>query len=119
MINPKDNENRLSKLEQTITSENQSKVGMFELTTLIAIHTLKDNAYGTKIWEQMEKIEERRLANGAIYTTLKRLKNKDIISGKESEPLKQKGGKRRTYYELTQIGEKILTEAARKMSYFK
>ncbi len=83
-------------------------VGQFELSTLIAIKQLKDNAYGSSIWSLMEEIEGRRITSGAIYTTLKRLANKELINGTKSDPLKEKGGKARIYYHLSMKGHKAI-----------
>jgi PadR family transcriptional regulator PadR len=70
---------------------------------LLAIHKLKDNAYGVTIREQIYEDIGVYWAFGAIYKTVK------IVS----QPLAERGGRSKYYYRLTPSGREALQEIAR------
>ena len=80
---------------------------------LLAIHKLKDNAYGVTIREQVYEDIAVYWAFGAIYKTLKKMKAKGYVKKIASEPLAERGGRSRYYYRLTRKGREALQEIAR------
>ena len=80
---------------------------------LLAIHKLKDNAYGVTIREQVYEDIAVYWAFGAIYKTLKKLKAKGYVAKIVSKPLAERGGRSKYYYRLTPEGRKALKEIAR------
>ena len=80
---------------------------------LLAIHKLKGNAYGVTIREQVYEDIGVYWAFGAIYKTLKKMKAKGYVKKIASQPLAERGGRSKYFYELTSAGRKALQEIAR------
>lgn len=80
---------------------------------LLAIHKLKENAYGVTIREQVYKDIGVYWAFGAIYKTLKKMKAKGYVTKITSQPLAERGGRSKYYYRLTPEGRETLQEIAR------
>ena len=80
---------------------------------LLAIHKLKENAYGVTIREQVHKDIGIYWAFGAIYKTLKKMRAKGYVKKIASPPLAERGGRSKYYYELTKDGRGALQEIAR------
>jgi DNA-binding PadR family transcriptional regulator len=80
---------------------------------LLAIHKLKDNAYGVTIREQVYEDIGVYWAFGAIYKTLKKMKAKGYVKKIVSQPLAERGGRSKYYYKLTSDGREALQEIAR------
>jgi len=75
---------------------------------LLAIWKLQDNAYGVTIREYIEKMTNVKWLFGAIYSPLGRLVDTGFVESFESEPLPERGGRRKTLYRLTGEGKKEL-----------
>jgi DNA-binding PadR family transcriptional regulator len=79
---------------------------------LLAVYKLKGNAYGVTIREQVNDDIGRYWPFGVIYKTLKKLKSKGYVVKTASDPVSERGGRTRYYYEITAEGilalEKIL-----------
>ena len=86
-------------------------LGEFEQIILIAIVRLGDDAYGATIRRDIEQRTSRRLAIGAVYTTLDRLERKGCVRSWIGEPTAQRGGRRRKYFALQPLGARALRSA--------
>jgi len=82
-----------------------------ELTILLAIQRLADDAYGMRIREEVNALRQRDIAVGAIYTTLLRLEDKSLVASYTTDPRPRRGGRSRRVYRLTAEGKRSLTEA--------
>ena len=71
---------------------------------LLAIYKLQGNAYGVTIREQVNADIGRHWPFGVIYKTLKKLKVKGYVKKIASDPVSERGGRTRYYYEITQAG---------------
>jgi DNA-binding PadR family transcriptional regulator len=80
---------------------------------LLAVYKLQGNAYGVTIRELVHDDIGRYWPFGVIYKTLKKLKAKGYVEKMASDPLSERGGRTRYYYEVTPEGisalEKILS----------
>jgi len=80
---------------------------------LLAVYKLQSNAYGVTIREQVNDDIGRYWTFGVIYKTLKKLKTKGYVEKIASDPVSERGGRTRYYYEITPAGisalEKILS----------
>ena len=85
-------------------------VGRLELNILSIVQSLDDEAYGTKVWEKLEQIENRSYSSGTVYTTIYRLVKKGLLKFSVGKPEPKKGGKARKYYHLTEKGKAAFTE---------
>ena len=77
---------------------------------LLAVHKLRDNAYGVTIREQIRQDIGRYWSFGVIYKTLKKMKTKGYVAKDRSEPLGERGGRSRFYYRITPEGKMALEE---------
>jgi DNA-binding PadR family transcriptional regulator len=79
---------------------------------LLAVYRLQGDAYGVTIREQVNIDLGRYWPFGVIYKTLKKLKDKGYVDKTASDPVSERGGRTRYYYEVTTEGiaalEKIL-----------
>lgn len=75
---------------------------------LLAIWKLQDNAYGVTIREYIEKKTGVKWLFGAIYSPLGRLLDWNYIEAYESDPMPERGGRRKTLYRLTEDGKNAL-----------
>ena len=84
-------------------------LGEFEQLLLLAILQLDaDEAYGTRIRDEIEKRTGRLVAPGAIYTALDRLERRGFVRSRLGEPTPQRGGKRKRHYQVQPAGLALL-----------
>src|ERR1700693_2979509 len=88
-------------------------LGALELTTLLAVARLKDEAYGLAIRRDLAVRTGRDYSVGALYTTLQRLEDKGLLTSRHSEPLPVRGGRSRRQFKLTGAGARALRESER------
>ena len=78
--------------------------GEFELLVLLAVLRLGDDAYGVTIRDELESETSRTLTLGTVYKTLGRLKGKGYLETRVAPPTRERGGRRKKLYNLTEIG---------------
>src|SRR5262245_30694975 len=83
-------------------------IGEFELYVLLAIVHLGEDAYGIRIRQEIDHRTGREIAIGAIYATLGRLRDKQLVTFDLSPPEPVPGGRSRKHYRLTPAGAKAL-----------
>src|SRR3954451_21499529 len=86
-------------------------LGEFEICVLLAVAQLGDEAYGLRVRQHLEAATGRRLAVGAVYNTLARLKAKDLLQTRIDAPRPVQGGRARACFRLTPAGTRALTYA--------
>lgn len=77
---------------------------------LATVWKLQDDAYGVTINEYINKNTGINWKFGSIYTPLGRLVKKRLLKTYEGEPTAQRGGRRKIYFELTDLGKRALLE---------
>ena len=87
--------------------------GPLELTILLAIVRLGDEAYGLGIRHDVSARTRRDYSVGAIYTTLQRLEEKGLVSSRTTEPLPVRGGRSRRQFKVTAAGQRAIRDAQR------
>jgi DNA-binding PadR family transcriptional regulator len=90
-----------------------SSLGTFELTVLLAVARLGDDAYGLAVRRDVSERMRRDYSVGAVYTTLQRLEDKGLISSRATEPLPIRGGRSRRQFKVTAAGHRSIREAQR------
>ena len=80
---------------------------------LLAVSRLGDDAYGLAVRQDLASRTGRDHSVGAIYTTLQRLEDKELLRSYASEPLPVRGGRSRRHYAITGAGARALREAER------
>ncbi|MDP2497350.1 MAG: helix-turn-helix transcriptional regulator [Candidatus Palauibacterales bacterium] len=92
---------------------NTPELGKLQLSVLMAVATLDDEAYGLGVRREVSEVRGREYSVGAIYTTLSRLEEKGLLESWETPPRPERGGRSRRQYELTAAGRTALREARR------
>jgi len=83
-------------------------IGELEQMLLLCVLQLKDDAYGTQIRSFLAEKAQRDLSIGALYTTLERLEQKGLLSGRLGEATAERGGRAKKYYSVTGEGRLAL-----------
>lgn len=83
-------------------------LGEFEVCVLLAVAELEDEAYGLKVRQHLEAETGRRMAIGAVYNTLARLRDKGLLRAHQEGPRPVQGGRTRTCFRLTAAGVRAL-----------
>jgi PadR family transcriptional regulator PadR len=82
-----------------------------EEVVLLAIWRLEHNAYGVSIRRQIKKDPGKHYTYGTLYGLLRQLVAKQLIQKRLGPPTPEKGGRRKTYFDLTRKGIQSLKEA--------
>jgi PadR family transcriptional regulator, regulatory protein PadR len=71
--------------------------------------------YGLEIVQAVKSAteEKRLLSLGSLYTTLRRLEKKGLVTSRWGETIEPRRGARRRYYRLTALGAETFTETQR------
>lgn len=78
--------------------------GEFEMLLMLAVIRLGDDAYGVTLREELEHETSRTLTLGTVYKTLGRLEDKGYLRSRTSEPVSERGGRRKKLYALSASG---------------
>ena len=90
-----------------------TSLGQFEQLVMTAILALRDEAYGITIHAKVEELSRpKKVALGAVYATLDRLEDKELVASWLSDPTPERGGRSKRHYRLEPEGEAALRESA-------
>jgi PadR family transcriptional regulator, regulatory protein PadR len=89
------------------------QLGAFEELVLLAVHALQDDAYAANLQRALEREAHRPISLGAVHTSLERLEAKGLLDSVESDPVAERGGRRRRVFALTRDGRGALRSAQR------
>ena len=76
-----------------------------EEIVLLAIWKLQGNAYGVSIRERVIAVTGYEWSIGALYAPLHRLEKKGLVRSYKGEPVAERGGRSKVYYEVTTDGK--------------
>ena len=79
-----------------------------EEIVLLSVWRLKQNAYGVTIRNLVQKTTKKYWSIGAVYVPLERLEKKGYVKSFSSEPTPERGGRRKRFFEITDLGKKEL-----------
>ena len=79
-----------------------------EEIVLLAIWKLREEAYGVAIRSQVNDSTGYEWSVGAVYAPLHRLVKKGLVKTLKGEPIPERGGRHKIYYEITPNGKKAL-----------
>ena len=71
----------------------------------------EQEAYGVTIAETIADVTGKRVAIGALYTTLARLEQKGFLYSRMGEATEERGGRAKKYYGIDIAGRKALSES--------
>ncbi|MFT6055382.1 MAG: DNA-binding PadR family transcriptional regulator [Roseivirga sp.] len=86
-------------------------LGEFQEIVLLTILVLDANAYGITIQDEIGTRTGRDVSRGALHTALTRLDEKGFISSEYGGATAERGGRRKRYYQVTNLGRSALEEA--------
>ena len=86
-------------------------LGEFEQLVLLAILHLGDDVYGVPIVDEIERRTGRKVAQAAVYITLRRLEHKGLLTSWMSEPTAERGGKARRCVKVSRAGVTLLRDS--------
>jgi len=86
-------------------------LGAFEQAVLLTVWKLADEAYGRAVLRGVQDALVREIAAGAVYATLDRLEQKNLIDSRVEAGTEARAGRPRRYYRLTAAGIKALNES--------
>lgn len=87
------------------------RLGEFEELILLAVCNLHPDAYGVSIQEILRTQARRPASIGAIYAALDRLQRKGFVDSHVGGATNERGGRRKRYYQVTNVGMEALTES--------
>ncbi|MEM8982765.1 MAG: helix-turn-helix transcriptional regulator [Pseudomonadota bacterium] len=86
-------------------------LGEFEILVLSAVVRLGKDAYGVRIRADIEQTTGRSVAVGALYATLGRLSDKQLVASTLGGATDSRGGRSKRFYTLTNLGRERLRSA--------
>jgi len=95
-----------------------AQLGEFEELILLIIGSLGDNAYSISIKEEFKAHIGRNPSIGALHSALNRLEEKGFVESYEGGATKERGGRRKRYYNMTAFGRKALDQSYNLRNYF-
>lgn len=78
---------------------------------LLTIWRLRDKAYGVSIRDKVLETTGSDVGLGSLYNHLEQLVKKGYVFSVRGEPTAVRGGKRKVYYRITDLGLNALNEA--------
>ncbi len=86
-------------------------LGEFQELVLLTILVLSENAYGVSIQDELGNRTGRNISRGALHTALTRLDEKGFITSEYGGATAERGGRRKRFYKVTNLGTKALEES--------
>ena len=83
-------------------------LGEFEELVLTLVAALREEAYGAAISDEIETRRKREVNLSAVHVTLYRLEDKGYIKSSLGGGTKERGGRRKRIYTVTNAGMAIL-----------
>jgi DNA-binding PadR family transcriptional regulator len=71
---------------------------------LLAVHRLRDNAYGVTIADMLTQTSGKEWVLGTVYVPLERLEKRGYLISFLGDPTHKRGGRSKRLYRLTRAG---------------
>ncbi|WP_421877664.1 PadR family transcriptional regulator [Marinoscillum sp.] len=84
------------------------QLGEFEEIVLLTVAILHGDAYGVSVKKEIEERLKRSVSVGALQSALRRMEEKDYLRSEFGETTARRGGKRKRYFEITDLGKQAL-----------
>src|ERR1700733_6258541 len=91
----------------------RSHLGTFELSVMLAVIRLGDEAYGLPITREIEEKGGGSVSLGSIYSTLERLQRKGLVTSEKGESTPERGGRAKKYFRVNAKGLRAVRETQR------
>ncbi len=90
--------------------EKRQNIGELEELILLAVGILDKKAYGISVLEEIKNQTGRILTISAAHAVLLRLENKGLLKSWVGGETKERGGRRKRFFELTGLGKEVIKE---------
>lgn len=87
-----------------------SFLGEFEELILTMVLILDDNAYGNTIVGAIKEHQKRSVNLSSVHITLYRLEEKGLLESDMGGATKERGGRKKRYFKITNTGKALLQE---------
>ena len=77
---------------------------------LLSVWRLQKNAYSVQIRDQIIGVTNKHWSFGAIYMPLERLEKQGLLKSFLADPTRERGGRSKRIYELTDLGTQALVD---------
>lgn len=88
-----------------------TNIGEFEEIVMLTIASLGEEAYSVLICDEIEKVTERKVKLGVVHSVLNRLESKGLIVSELGEATKERGGKRKRFFTISNSGKAALVKS--------
>ncbi len=88
-----------------------TNLGEFEEVVLLTIASLMDEAYSVNIVDEISKVTGRKTKLGVVHAVLKRMEDKGLITSELGEPTKERGGRRKRFFQVSHGGKIALLKS--------
>lgn len=88
-----------------------TNLGEFEELVLLTIAALTTEAYSVAICDHLTQHTGRTVKLGMVHAVLNRLETKGFLKSSLGEPTKERGGRRKRFYELSTAGKTALVRS--------
>ena len=88
-----------------------TNLGEFEELVLLTVAALMDEAYSVAVCDELTNHTGRSVKLGVVHAVLNRLEEKGLLKSALGEATKERGGKRKRFYQLTVPGKAALVRA--------
>lgn len=85
-----------------------TNIGEFEEIVLLTIASLMDEAYSVNIVDEIKRVTGRSTKLGVVHSVLNRLEDKGMIASELGEPTRERGGRRKRFFSVSNAGKKAL-----------
>ncbi len=91
----------------------KENLGEFELTVILALLRVGEDAYGVPIAREIEASTDREVAIASVYAALERLERKGFVASRKGEPTPERGGRAKRFFHVTPLGLRRLRKTRR------
>lgn len=85
-------------------------IGELEELVLLTVGAILQNAYAILILEEIKNNTDRKMDVTAIHSVLRRLEKKGYVKSEMGGATKERGGRRKRFFTLTQLGRQVLDD---------
>jgi DNA-binding PadR family transcriptional regulator len=96
----------------------EDTLGPLEFQLLAVLLEQPRDAYGMTIMHRIEERTGRKRSIPVIYDALNRLLEKGMVSSWRGEPTAKRGGRRKRYYRIEELGVEAVRRTLRTFSCF-
>src|SRR4051794_24386872 len=86
-------------------------LGRLEETLLSAIVGLGGESYSMEIHDHVQTHANKDYSAGTLLTTLYRMEEKGFVSSRYSDPVPERGGRRKRMFKIEALGKQALRES--------